>query len=358
MRAAGRTPARLAQLTVALAVAAIFLLGTAGARANQSSETTRETQRLRAANDGLRDQSQAALLELYALQSELGRVEARVGVIAAQVDEVEARRAAAADRLVLVKRTLGEAERRLALRLNELYVEGGADPLAVLLGSESLGEAVATLDNLGTFAKQDAVILAQVKQARADVRDALAELERRSGELEGLLAAAQSARAGLVSAQEERRSYLARLEAEQRLNEAQLVKLTAQAETAEAKAQEVSAGTASSAGGSSSGGSVTVEATPLELPAGPAGPGTTMTVQATGYALSGTTATGMPVGWGVVAVDPSVIPLGTRMTIPGYGEGVAADTGTAVRGAAIDLWFPTHAQALAWGRRTVTITLH
>ena len=36
----------------------------------------------------------------------------------------------------------------------------------------------------------------------------------------------------------------------------------------------------------------------------------------------------------------------------------AADTGSAVRGAAIDLWFPTLAQARAWGRRTVTITLH
>jgi len=81
-------------------------------------------------------------------------------------------------------------------------------------------------------------------------------------------------------------------------------------------------------------------------------------VSSTGYALPGRTATGIPVGWGVVAVDPSVIPLGTRMTIPGYGEGVAADTGSAVRGATIDLWFPTLAQARAWGRQAVTITLH
>ncbi len=43
------------------------------------------------------------------------------------------------------------------------------------------------------------------------------------------------------------------------------------------------------------------------------------------------------------------------MTIPGYGEAVAADTGGAVIGATIDLWFPTLAQANAWGRRTVTI---
>ena len=79
---------------------------------------------------------------------------------------------------------------------------------------------------------------------------------------------------------------------------------------------------------------------------------------ATAYTLAGHTATGAPVGYGVVAVDPSVIPLGTRMTIPGYGEGVAADTGGAIQGAVIDLWFPTAAEAANWGRRTVTITLH
>jgi 3D (Asp-Asp-Asp) domain-containing protein len=46
------------------------------------------------------------------------------------------------------------------------------------------------------------------------------------------------------------------------------------------------------------------------------------------------------------------------MTIPGYGEGVAADTGGTIHGTVIDLWFPTAAQAAAWGRQTVTITLH
>jgi 3D (Asp-Asp-Asp) domain-containing protein len=82
-----------------------------------------------------------------------------------------------------------------------------------------------------------------------------------------------------------------------------------------------------------------------------------MTVSSTGYCLRGTTATGIPVAWGVIAVDPSVIPLGTRMFVPGYGEGVAADTGSAVKGYTIDLWFSSCAQAIAWGRRTVTITL-
>jgi 3D (Asp-Asp-Asp) domain-containing protein len=80
-----------------------------------------------------------------------------------------------------------------------------------------------------------------------------------------------------------------------------------------------------------------------------------MTVVATGYSLPGHTASGIPVGPGVVAVDPAMIPIGTRLTIPGYGQGIAADTGGAIRGARIDLWFSTQADALAWGRRSVTI---
>jgi len=53
----------------------------------------------------------------------------------------------------------------------------------------------------------------------------------------------------------------------------------------------------------------------------------------------GIAATGVPVHRGIVAVDPSVIPLGSRMYVPGYGEAVAADTGWAVVGNIIDLGF-------------------
>ena len=93
-----------------------------------------------------------------------------------------------------------------------------------------------------------------------------------------------------------------------------------------------------------------------QAPAGAQRP--TLTVVATAYSLHGTTATGIPVGPGIVAVDPTVIPLGTRMTIPGYGEGVAADIGGAIKGLRIDVWVATAAEAAQWQWRTVTITLH
>lgn len=57
------------------------------------------------------------------------------------------------------------------------------------------------------------------------------------------------------------------------------------------------------------------------------------------YGCNETTATGAKVGYGIVAVDPKVIPLGTRLYIPGYGIGVAADTGGAIKGNVIDLAF-------------------
>jgi 3D (Asp-Asp-Asp) domain-containing protein len=81
-------------------------------------------------------------------------------------------------------------------------------------------------------------------------------------------------------------------------------------------------------------------------------------VDAVAYSLPGKTTIGIPVRRGVVAVDPKVIPLRSRLHIPGYGRGIAADVGTAVKGRIIDLWFPTRAEARAWGRRTVVITVY
>ena len=81
-------------------------------------------------------------------------------------------------------------------------------------------------------------------------------------------------------------------------------------------------------------------------------------VDAVAYYLPGSTALGVPVRKGVVAVDPKLIPLGTKLHVPGYGPGLAADVGYAIKGRVIDLWFPSTAKARQWGRRTVTITVY
>lgn len=70
---------------------------------------------------------------------------------------------------------------------------------------------------------------------------------------------------------------------------------------------------------------------------------------------SGRTATGIPAEFGIVAVDPRVIPLGTMVYVEGYGIALAADTGGAIKGKKIDLCFNSRSQALAFGRKKVRV---
>ena len=73
------------------------------------------------------------------------------------------------------------------------------------------------------------------------------------------------------------------------------------------------------------------------------------------YGCSGITATGRRAGHGLVAVDPRVIPLGTKLYVPGYGPALAADIGGAIVGSRIDLGFESEGAALEYGRRQVTV---
>ena len=87
-----------------------------------------------------------------------------------------------------------------------------------------------------------------------------------------------------------------------------------------------------------------------------------MSMEATAYLPSdgggsGITAMGIPATYGVVAVDPGIIPLGSRVYIPGYGEAIAADTGGAIYGYRIDLCMENYYEAMDFGRRTVTVYL-
>lgn len=73
---------------------------------------------------------------------------------------------------------------------------------------------------------------------------------------------------------------------------------------------------------------------------------------------TGRTATGVRATKGIIAVDPRVIPLGTRVFVDGYGPAVAADTGGAIKGNRIDVCFDSRRDALNWGRRTVQVLIY
>ena len=200
----------------------------------------------------------AVLLELYALESSLARARARAAGLRTQSRALEERATAAKRSARIVRDGLALSRTRVADTVRRIYVEGEADPFAILLGATSVDEALAGLDSLERATDQNRRLASELSVTLARLRVAEARLAERRAELAHALAAAS----------------------------------------------------------------------------------------------------GLPVGPGVVAVDPTVIPLGTRMFVPGYGAAVAADVGYAVNGAMIDLWFATTDAARAWGRRTVTITLY
>jgi 3D (Asp-Asp-Asp) domain-containing protein len=84
-------------------------------------------------------------------------------------------------------------------------------------------------------------------------------------------------------------------------------------------------------------------------------------MEATAYApwhgkgVNDITAIGLKAGFGVVAVDPSIIPLRTKLYIEGYGLAIAGDTGAAIKGHRIDLCFNTAQEAFRFGRRMVRV---
>ena len=313
---------------------------------------------LRADDQSIEARANAATLELYALEAELGQARRAVESVAARQAVVARERAAARKRLAIARNALSVSESRLAELVRALYEQPGqADPLAILLGSTTLEEALTGLDSLSRVAGENSRIIEQARSSRSRLGALDARLSAREAELAQLAGAAADRARTLAAAAATRERFVAGLRHQQGLNAARIASIEAQAQDANAQTTSISVTTAPVATAVLKTGAPAVAAT---APAAPphAAAGGTITVSATGYALRGRTATGIQTAPGVVAVDPSVIPLGTRMTIPGYGEGIAADTGGAVHGNIIDLWFPSTAQALQWGRRTVTITIH
>ncbi|MCO7124192.1 3D domain-containing protein [Sporolactobacillus shoreicorticis] len=88
----------------------------------------------------------------------------------------------------------------------------------------------------------------------------------------------------------------------------------------------------------------------------------TIKVSATAYCEMGRTATGYNLKKHpkakVIAVDPRVIPLGSKVKIPGYGTAIARDTGGYIKGKIIDVHFKTRHQALKWGRKHIKIKVY
>jgi 3D (Asp-Asp-Asp) domain-containing protein len=308
--------ARLAGLSLAVGlVAASSALASQPTRPAGSDRGSREHQ---------------ALLELYALDSRIETSHARVAYLATEAARLRRERKALRPELRRARATLAATQRQLALELRTLYEQGEVDPIAVVFGATSLEKGLRALDDLRRTTDEGSRVVAATRAAERRFLRSQRTLASTAQGLARSLALAHAAEQSLATAAASKSAYVASLRGD-------TAGLLSTAQSATQTSEELTNGTP-----------------PQPPPKG----GRKMTVSATCYILKGTTASGLPVGPGVVAVDPNVIPLGTKMYIPGYGKGIAADVGGGIKGKIIDLWYSTYAQCAKWGRRTVTITIY
>jgi 3D (Asp-Asp-Asp) domain-containing protein len=319
----------------------------------QSTPTLRaQTDDLRARGAVLEQRAHEALLELYAAESALARarrasdrLHARLAIVSAEVASTERRTR-------VVARSLAASRARVGALLKALYVQAPVDPIAIVLGASSLDEALDGIDGLSRAAAHNRRLAREARERAGELSALRKALAERRGALTAAATAASGAVAALVQRTAERAATLSALRAEGSLTQHRISLLEATARAAQLQSAQL---TASRAKTNSDTPRQLVELEDVQPEPGAA---RTLVVDAVAYHLPGSTASGLPVGPGIIAVDPSVIPLGTRVYVPGYGDAIAADTGSAIIGNIIDLWMPSTAHANAWGRRTVTIKIY
>jgi 3D (Asp-Asp-Asp) domain-containing protein len=315
----------------------------------------------------------SAVLELYAAEASLARAHGALAQNVRRLRSLEQERSHALIRSAVVRRSLAATHERIATLLRRLYVDGESDPVAVILGARSLSAVLEGVDSLERATRRNRELADEARQRRAALRRELERLARSRAALRSSRQRSERLVAGLAAATAEKRSTLASLQRREELTRARLAALEAKARAAERASRRLAprphvsdpAPTAVAASVRPPAPPVREETDEIDLastdeqvqPPAPMG-ARTLVVDAVAYHLPGTTASGLPVGVGVIAVDPAVIPLGTRVFVPGYGPAVAADVGSAIKGNIIDLWMPSTAAARAWGRRTVTITVY
>ncbi|MGH1845283.1 3D domain-containing protein [Enterococcus gilvus] len=307
-------------------------------------------ERMKAAQvSGMTDRSISALLESKDLGEFLNRAFAMSVIQNAEKTKVA---------------SLGEAKDTLS----ELKTTQEKTQAQLKKDSQSLESETAKLDDKMAYLKQELAdnktSLEKISQDKEveKARQAAEKAQKEKAEKEAKEVAAAKA---AETEKAEKNAQAAAVQAQEK------AKAEAKAEAATKAAQASTEASKASAPASSAQVPTTqTNEQPKPEPAKPAAPSTpttsgrTMQMESTGYSCAESvntffTAMGIDLRQNpqVVAVDPSVIPLGSMVEVSGYGIAIAGDTGGAIKGNIIDCHFPTVEQCIQWGRRSVTVTV-
>ncbi|WP_416176455.1 3D domain-containing protein [Clostridium sp.] len=290
----------------------------------------------------------ASSTQLKQTQDNKAKLQAKVNQLNAQIDSVinkinnnKAAMNKIAKEIEITEEKLKDAENAsksqnelYKSRVRAMYINGTNGYLQILLTSNSLSDFISRLDTITRIIKFDTDVLNKLKENEQAISEKKQSLIAENNRLKKIKETNQSILSKLNSDIQAQKILLAN---------------TSQKEE-ELLAQENSKQVALNSASSSNFSGVT-----LSRGSGLNSVSKVISVNATAYSISGITANGMKTSKGIIAVDPRVIPLGSRVYIEGYGYAIAADTGGAIKGNRVDLFFPSNSDAQNWGMKSVNL---
>ena len=358
-KAVKRTKSLPIPILILLTLASSFLILTCAtiASAGELDATNQQIGDLQSQGQSLDANYRQALSNLVSVDSQVNRQSAELDAETAKRAQIQASIKAGQQQLQQYQQQLTDRQDALDKRLRSSYKSDDTDYLSVVLGAENFSDFLNRMDAINTIAESDRQLIESFFDAKQKVQGDIDGLAGEQRELDSLISSLGTGQQNLAAARQQQQSVVDSLKSQKQANAGELAQLQSQAAGIEAKMNQIQLQSDSAGGDSGNGDSSSGGTTSGSGGGATAGSGTSITVLATAYCLAGTTATGMPTGMGIIAVDPRVIPLGSRVHVSGYGDAIAADTGGAIIGNRIDVWLPC-GQAYEWGSRTVTVTIY
>lgn len=285
--------------------------------------------------------------ELKATQDNKKILQAKVQTLDKQIDEVlkkidsnksDMNKAAqdiknAQIKLEAVENTSKAQDDLFKRRVRAMYISGTDSYLQVLLESDNLGDFLSRFDMITQVIKFDNQVIAKLKGEKQAIAKQEEALNHEKYKLEALKTSNENALAKLSNDIKEQKGLLNKTAEKEK----QLLAANTTSESKSVKGGSLSRGMSNSISYSQ-----------------------VLDMQSTAYSGNGITASGAETkrnadGYSTIAVDPRVIPLGSRVYVDGYGYAVAEDTGGAIKGNIIDVFFFSESEARGWGRRSVKV---
>jgi 3D (Asp-Asp-Asp) domain-containing protein len=336
--------------SVLVALLVFLLLGPIILSANTVDEINQETQQIQQENAELSQNVSAVLEKANVAYQEVEKVKAKLDNVN-KAQEKNKKEIEKTQEIIKRRKDLMNNQMR-NIQVNQTV----GSSLATVFSAESISDLIKRTVALSTIRQAQNEKMEELGRAEEKLKTLVANQDKIANELLQSQASYERESADL-------NEQVAGLKAKLAENETLLSSL-ASSKAAEEKRLNDAAKAASQAAAQEEGQAETQPADSSASPT-PAPSGEVLQMTSTAYSYSEPgmgyiTAIGIDLrnNPNVIAVDPSVIPLGSLVEVSGYGFAIAGDTGGAIRGNIIDVHFPTVDQCHLWGRRGVTVKIH